>query len=705
MANNGDSVLEMYLYETNSLLEQLDNIMLTAEQADTFSQEDVNEIFRIMHTLKGSAAMMEFEPLMTLSHRIEDLFYLIREGTMQVIPEDDKPKLFDLLFKFIDYFRGQIENIESGVPLSNDIDSFVQVINMFIDKINGTETKEDVNEQNVSGKESCGVSGYPYTIHIFLDEGCGMENLRAFMVVNDVRECCSDFVVEPEDVEETSEAQNIAKDGFKLHFPTVVDRDNAVKIIEPMAFVRNFEETDNFVADDTPVAKPQAEKKTESNPQSVNNEQTEQVKQTEQTDKPVKAKKETPKEPLQQNAGHQIKQSLISVNLSKLDQLMAVVGEIVITEAMVTASPDLKGLEGVKLDNFNKSARQLRKLTDELQDISMSLRMVPVSGTFQKMRRIVRDMGQKLGKRARLTIIGEDTEIDKTIVDAISDPIMHIVRNSMDHGIEENEQVRIAAGKDPEGELIISAQNTGSEVIIKIEDDGGGVDCDAVLAKAIRQGLANPDTEYSQREILNFLMMPGFSTNTEVTEFSGRGVGMDVVKKNVEAVSGIVQMTSEFGKGSCTTLKIPLTTAIMDGMEVSVGNSIFTIPIQNIRQSFKATDEDIIHDAMKGEMICKMDNFYPVLRLYDRYGLAPKAEKTEDGIFVWVETSENSYCLFVDELLGEQQVVIKPLPSYLNTFGIKESGIVGCTILGDGNISLILDVSNLISSSSGYTMF
>ena len=200
-------------------------------------------------------------------------------------------------------------------------------------------------------------------------------------------------------------------------------------------------------------------------------------------------------------------------------------------------------------------------------------------------------------------------------------------------------------------------------------------------------------------------MMPGFSTNTEVTEFSGRGVGMDVVKKNVEAVSGVVLMTSEFGKGSCTTLKIPLTTAIMDGMEVSVGDSIFTIPIQNIRQSFKATDEDIIHDAMKGEMICKMDNFYPVVRLHERYGLMPRAEKTEDGIFVWVETSENSYCLFVDELLGEQQVVIKPLPSYLNTFGIKEAGIVGCTILGDGNISLILDVSNLISSDTGYSMF
>ncbi len=715
MANNGDSVLEMYLYETNSLLGQLDDIMLAAEQADTLSQEDVNEIFRIMHTLKGSAAMMEFEPLMTLAHRIEDLFYLIREETMSAIPEDDKPKLFNLLFKFIDYFRAQIENIELGKPLSNDIDNFVSIINTVIDKINGADAEKDESKQEAaSASQSNAVNGYPYSLNIYLDEGCGMENLRAFMIVNDVKQCCSDFVTEPEDIDDTSVAPSIAKDGFKLHFATVADRENAAKIIEPMGFVRNFEEVDNLSAAQNTETN-QVEQTV--NEQPVNNEQAvkqepvqpevkEEPKEIKQT--PVVRAEKPKTQPAKENnstQGHQIKQSLISVNLSKLDQLMAVVGEIVITEAMVTASPDLKGIEGVKLDNFNKSARQLRKLTDELQDISMSLRMVPVSGTFQKMRRIVRDMGQKLGKRARLTIVGEDTEIDKTIVDAISDPIMHIVRNSMDHGIEPDEKMRIAAGKNPEGEIILSAQNTGSEVIIKIEDDGGGVDSDAVLAKAIRQGIANPDVEYSKREILNFLMMPGFSTNTEVTEFSGRGVGMDVVKKNVEAVSGVVIMTSEFGKGSCTTLKIPLTTAIMDGMEVSVGDSIFTIPIQNIRQSFKATDEDIIHDAMKGEMICKMDNFYPVLRLHERYGLMPRAEKTEDGIFVWVETSEDSYCLFVDELLGEQQVVIKPLPSYLNTFGIKESGIVGCTILGDGNISLILDVSNLISSDSGYAMF
>ena len=726
MANSGDSVLEMYLYETNTLLEQLDNIMLAAEQADTLSQDDVNEIFRIMHTLKGSAAMMEYEPLMTIAHRIEDLFYLIRENTMDIVPEQDRPKLFDLLFRSIDYFRDEIGKIEKGEPLSTNIDRFVETINMFIDKIKNdgqvAGSSGEAPSADQAAAQGCRTAtvenapaGYPFALRVFLDEGCGMENLRAFMIVSDVRDSGTQFLYQPEDLESnTARSPEIAENGFTMYFAAENERKAAIPLISDLGFVKTYQEIDA-----APAPEAQRDEKQEPAPEATG--------QTE----PQKAAPAAGAEATSgKGSGHQIKQSLISVNLSKLDQLMAVVGEIVITETMVTASPDLRGIEDAKLDNFYKSARQLRKLTDELQDISMSLRMVPVSGTFQKMRRIVRDMGQKLGRKAQLSIIGEDTEIDKTIVDAISDPIMHIVRNSMDHGIEPDEQMRIDAGKNPVGEITLSAQNTGSEVsitiythpvildfnddfasrilsgvIIKIEDDGMGVDCDAVLRKALRQGLASPDVEYSQREIMNFLMMPGFSTNQEVTEFSGRGVGMDVVKKNVETVGGVVTMTSEKGKGSCTTLKIPLTTAIMDGMEVRVGESIFTIPIQNIRQSFKVTEKDIIHDAMQGEIINKMEEFYPVVRLYNVYGIEPQSTSINDGILVWVESSESSCCLFVDELLGKQQVVIKPLPSYLNNFKIKDAGIAGCTILGDGNISLILDVTNLmdfISGSAGY---
>jgi two-component system chemotaxis sensor kinase CheA len=387
---------------------------------------------------------------------------------------------------------------------------------------------------------------------------------------------------------------------------------------------------------------------------------------------------------------------LISVNLSKLDQLMAVVGEIVISESMMTSSPDLKGLN---LDSFTKSARQLRKLTDELQDVSMSLRMVPVSATFQKMNRIVRDMSKKLNKQVKLTLVGENTEVDKTIVDNIGDPIMHMVRNSVDHGIEDNVEDRIAAGKDPVGEVILSARDTGSEVIIEIKDDGQGVNYDAVLNKAIKNGLASPDVDYSPKEILNFLMMPGFSTNTKVTEFSGRGVGMDVVKHGVEELGGTLSISSEPGKGMTTVMRIPLTMAIMDGMEVSVGDSIFTIPINSIRQSFKVSRQDVIHDSTSGEIIKVMDNFYPIVRARDIYHLPGGYTDVEEGILIWLESNNCSYCLFVDELRGEQQVVVKQLPSYVNSYNVKDYGINGCTLLGDGSISIILDVASLYTAA------
>ena len=392
-----------------------------------------------------------------------------------------------------------------------------------------------------------------------------------------------------------------------------------------------------------------------------------------------------------------MKQNLISVNLTKLDMLMAVVGEIVITESMVISSPELHGL---KLDSFLKSARQLRKLTDDLQDIAMSLRMVPISGTFQKMNRIVRDMKQELNKDVRLTIEGENTEVDKSIVDNISDPIMHIVRNAMDHGIEKAADDRVRAGKNPQGEIVLAARHTGSEVIITITDDGRGIDPASVLAKARENGLlVKPEEEYSQKEILSLLMLPGFSTNKEVTEYSGRGVGMDVVKRNVEAIGGTVGISSEYGKGTCMTLRIPLTLAIVDGMEVSVGGTIFTIPISNIRKSFKALPEDIIYDSEGHELIRCMGDFYPLVRLHQLYGIDSAITGITEGLLMWVEASDKSYCLFIDELLGEQQVVVKPLPSYLNNFNIKNSGISGCTILGDGNISIILEISNVYQAA------
>ncbi len=693
MGSGNDSILDMYLYETNTLLEQLDGILLAAEQADTFSQDSVNEIFRIMHTIKGSSAMMEFPSLMTVAHRIEDLFFIIREKGIDVVPETLRPELFDMLFQAVDFFRGEIEKVENGQPLSDSIDSIVDKINSLIDKIQGGGAPAAAEKPASGGGEApesaapaAADPSYPFGIQVFFDEGSGMENLRAFMLLNGVKDYCADYLSVPENVEnDPTTSEIIADQGFFVWFHTAQERDSAIPAVHAAGSVSSFQSVDAKAEEAPAQPAAAAEAPAAGAPAPA-------PAPAPAGGAPAPAP--TPAPAAKQPAA--AKESLISVSLTKLDQLMAVVSEIVITESMVTASPDLKGL---RLDNFNKSARELRKLTDDLQDVSMSLRMVPVSSTFQKMNRIVRDMSKKLNKRAKLTLIGENTEVDKTIVDGISDPIMHIVRNSMDHGLEETEAERIAAGKDPVGEIILSARHTGSEVIIEIKDDGKGADCQAVLNKAIRQGLADPDQEYSQKEILNFLMMPGFSTNTEVTEFSGRGVGMDVVKKNVGEVGGTVTITSEWGKGMTTTLKIPLTMAIMDGMEVSVGGSIFTIPINNIRSSVKVSDAEVIHDPARGEMVKFLDSFYPIIRAKDVFQMEQGCDNIEEGILMWVEAGERSYCLFVDELMGEQQIVVKPMPAYVNSFNIKNYGITGCSILGDGSISIILDIANLYNAA------
>ena len=508
-----------------------------------------------------------------------------------------------------------------------------------------------------------------------------MENLRAYMIVNAVRECEVTFRFYPSDMEtDPDTSQKIAENGFFLAFDSSEDASKAEGILKTQNHIRSYELVN--VPKAASPAKAEEKKASVSKPTA-----------------PAPASTDTAAGKAAPMLSHApVKQNLISVNLMKLDSLMDIVGEIVITESMVTSSPELNLLPRDNRDNFMKSARQLRKLTNDLQDIAMSLRMVPISGVFQKMNRIVRDMKQSLGKDVRLTIVGEDTEVDKTIVDNIQDPIMHIVRNSMDHGIEETAQERIAAGKDPQGEIVLSASHTSSEVVISVKDDGYGMDPQKILEKARSKNmLTKPDSEYSQKEILGLIMLPGFSTNTEVTEYSGRGVGMDVVKKNVESLGGIVSVSSTYGEGTTISMKIPLTLAIVDGMKVTVGDSIFTIPIANIRQSFKVKADQVIKDEYGNEMVERVDHFYPIVRLHSFYHLPTEVTQMEDGILLWVEANDRSYCLFVDDLIGEQQVVVKPLPAFLSEFNLKDHGITGCTIMGDGNISIILDILSLYS--------
>lgn len=670
MDNNFDSVLDMYLFEENTLLEQLDEILLKAEKEQAFDKDCIDEIFRIMHTIKGSSAMMQFNSIMAISHKIEDLFYYIRENG---IKHEYNEKLVNLVFEFTDFIKREISKIEQSQPLEQNLEQFETEIFEFLQIISGE--KSLINEISLTEQ----VNAKPihlekkYAIKIFFDDDCGMENLRAFFIVNQLRETGVEFTCKPDNVENNREAaKEIVKDGFLVSFSHKGTLDVGIRVVKEALNVKNYTVIEYKDEND-------------------NEDKTKEKTSIDQTDnvKKIESIKKT------ETIGKHNKQSLITVNLSKLDNLVDIVGEIVISESMVSSNSEIKKLN---LESFTKSSRQLRKLTDELQDIVMSLRMVPVSGIFQKMKRIVRDMGKELNKDVELILIGDETEVDKTIVDGISDPIMHLVRNAMDHGIETTEE-RINKGKSPRGTIELSASNTGGEIHITVEDDGRGFNSERILEKAKIKGLLQkPENEYTLKEIYQLLMLPGFSTNETVTEYSGRGVGMDVVKSNVEKVGGTVVLDSKQDRGTAVTFRIPLTLAIVSGMQVVVGNSELIIPIKNIQQSFKVAFKDIIYNTDGKEMIILRDKCYPVVRLHDFFNINTEVTKIDEGILILVESSENKVCLFVDKIIGEQQVVVKPLPTIFNKYKIKESGVSGCSILGDGNINLIMDIASLIES-------
>ncbi|HPB79079.1 MAG TPA: chemotaxis protein CheA [Sedimentibacter sp.] len=672
MDNNLDSVLDMYLFETNSLLELLDNILLKAESNLSFDKECMDEIFRAMHTIKGSSAMMQFDSIMTISHKIEDLFYYIRENG---IDQKYNEELVNLVFKITDFIKGEIVKVEEGLELEKNLDPLENEIKLFLNSIK-KETKEEIYQiENLKSniaitEENNQTKGCTYAIRIIFDDDVSMENLRAFIIVNQLRETGIEFEYKPENIENIPEtSQEIIENGFFVYVNKEY-LDTATEVISKALNVKNYtvfeynEEVQNNKEDETIINQTRCSTDLNNSNLSANSKQ--------------------------------CRQSLITVNLSKLDKLVDIVGELVIAESMVESDADIKKLNS---ESFKKSTRQVRKLTDELQDIVMSLRMVPISGTFNKMHRVVRDMGKELNKDVELVLNGEDTEIDKTIADCISDPIMHLVRNAMDHGIEPEEK-RISKGKNKKGKITLSAFNTGGEIHITVEDDGRGFDSEKILEKAEAKGLlTKPASEYTQKEAFQFLMLPGFSTNDDITEYSGRGVGMDVVKSNVEKVGGTIVLESNEGLGSKITFKIPLTLTIVSGMQVVVGNSEFIIPIKSIHQSFKTKKNEIIHNPEQGEMILIREKCYRIIRIHEYFNINTDITNIEDGILIFVESGDNSACLFVDKIIGEQQVVVKPLPIILNKYNLKESGIYGCSILGDGSINLILDVGNLMESN------
>lgn len=351
-------------------------------------------------------------------------------------------------------------------------------------------------------------------------------------------------------------------------------------------------------------------------------------------------------------------------------------------------------MPGLNLNSFNKAAAQLSKISTDLQNVIMSMRMVPLTNTFQKMNRIVFDVSRKLGKDIEFEMVGEHTEVDKNIIEHISDPLMHLVRNAVDHGIETNEE-RVDSGKPDKGKVIMSARTEAGKVWISVEDNGKGLDREKILAKARKQGILDenkPDSAYTDKEVYQFITLPGFSTNEQVTEYSGRGVGMDVVVQNIQQIGGTLDIESTPGFGSIMSLKIPLTLAIIDGIVMETGNSSFVLETGVIKEFVRVKEDMMIHEPDGDEYIMIRGECYPVVRLGKWYGMSEYKESIEDGVMLILEVEEKKVCLFVDKLIGEQEIVVKPIPSYIK----KVKGLSGCTQLGDGSIALILDAAGLV---------
>lgn len=681
----GDPIFEAYITETSQLVEQLEEIILTCENANFFSEEMINEIFRIMHTIKGSSSMMQFHNIATLSHALEDLFSYLREHNLKL---EDWSELSDLMLEGVDFTKIELHKIKNGEPADGEFSAITQRVKRLLGSLEQQRTITEVEEPS---QAEIVRSSNDFKAQILFTEDCEMENIRAYQIVHQLKDQVWDYWHIPEDVlEDPASAETIRNQGFQLFIRTSKTYDEIYSLLSQTSYLKHLELTQVEPDVDHTVSDIQETREVQEVQEVQAHQDIQDSVEKPSAPKTANADNLTVKETKSPPGSYQGKS--INVNVGKLDELMDLVGELVIAEAMVTQNPDIIGLQ---LEQFQKAASQLQKITKEIQDKVMEIRMVPLATTFQRMHRVVRDMSKKLGKNVHLQLLGEETEVDKNIIEHISDPLMHLVRNAVDHGLE-TIQERVEAGKPETGTLTLEALNVGGEVMIIVRDDGRGLNKQKILEKAkANQLLHKSEGDMTDKEIFNLIFLPGFSTKENITEYSGRGVGMDVVTQNIAAVGGTIFVNSEPGKGSSFTIKIPLTLAIIDGMNVRVGDAQYTLPTTSIKESFKPHDKDLITDPHGNEMIMVRGECYPILRIHELFHVPTEITQMTDGILIMVEQDGRGLCIFVDELVGQQQVVVKALPPYIRSFNTVE-GISGCTLLGDGDISLILDVQGLL---------
>ncbi|MCI8635960.1 MAG: chemotaxis protein CheA [Eubacterium sp.] len=719
---NNEGMLDIYLFENQQLLEQLQEMVLDQKDEECFDEDSINEIFRTMHTIKGSSGIMMFDNITAVSHKLEDVFYFLRESHPDNVPHME---LVEHVLAVEDFISNEMDKISNGDPADGDASEIVADLDAFLTKIKGGGESESTQSAAkpvtmVSGNSSEAPKQFYiaptatedsrfYKIYITFYPDTEMVNVHAYKTVYALKEIAEDILYSPEEIiadENCSEV--ILQEGFKILLQSQCSLEELKEIVKEgyeISKVEIFEcKAEEFLQGfdfgeqidlESSVQEIEARTENTGKEEGGTENKPQQKAQIAPGDFVVQSKEPGKQKKLARDKPKAEKASFISVNVSKMDQLMDLIGELVISESVVLQNPDLK-VPGLNLNNFTKAAAQMAKISTDLQNVIMSMRMVPLTNTFQKMNRIVFDVSRKLGKDIEFEMIGEHTEVDKNIIEHISDPLMHMVRNAVDHGIETNEE-RAAAGKTEKGKVTLSAKTEAGKVWISVEDNGKGLDREKILTKARKQGLleeGKPDSAYTDKEVYQFITQPGFSTNEKVTEYSGRGVGMDVVVQNLQSVGGVLDIDSTAGQGSTMSLKIPLTLAIIDGIVMETGDASFVLETGVIKEFVRVNEEMMIHEPSGDEYIMIRGECFPVLRLGEWYGMeqAQYRQSVEDGMMLIIEMEDRELCLFVDKLVGEQEIVVKPIPSYIK----KVKGLSGCTQLGDGSIALILDPAGLM---------
>ena len=697
--------LEIFIDETSEHLQTLNDCIMELEK-DPENMDTINEIFRAAHSLKGMAGTMGFKRMQHLTHDMENVFQEVRSDKIKV-----NSAMIDLLFKCLDAIDSYLNNVkESSDEGTEDNELIIKELNDFIAAANGQQPapaeaapsasaasaessssekkyfelelseseKDKIKEAEENGQ-------HVYAMTVYIQKECLLKAARAFLVFKAVEEFGQILVYNPS-------SQDIEDEKFDYDFSFYIASEESYEKISEAA--KTVSEIENIVGEEVKyedlVAK---QEKAEEEAAAA----TPAPAVMPEAAKPETAPVTTA--PKAQSAANNKKQAVakpvtnrtVRVDIEKLDALMNQVSELIIAKnSLVSISSTESG--DFQNQSFHEQIEGLERITTSLHESVMKVRMVPIESVVNKFPRMIRDLSRKLDKKMELYMSGEDTELDRTVVDQIGDPLQHLLRNSADHGLEDN-ATRLAKGKPEVGSIFLKAFQEGNNVIIQVGDDGNGIDVDAVRQKAIERGVITEEQAetMSQKEIVNLLFLPSFSMAKKITDISGRGVGLDVVKSNIEALGGDVEVKTELGEGTTFTVRLPLTLAIVQALMVVIGDEKYAIAIGSISNIEDIPVEDIKYVEAK-EVIHLRGKVIPIIRLNQVLDIEPREEEPESLTVVIVQKGDSLAGLVVDSLMGQQEIVIKSLGKYMNNNKI----ISGATILGDGEVALILDVNVLM---------